>query len=202
MADEEVTFTEAGKVATGFSFPYVAKYAASAGAITYSGAMELARGVNVTPSPTTSDENKFYANNQEAESAGGKFTGGTVKLTVDGLLTKAERFILGLPEADSDGWTAYGDDAKAPYVGIGYITRWMSGGVESWQPTIIVKAKFQQPEKSAATQEDAIDFQTQELTADMFRGDDAKHNWKYMGKDYATEAEALDALKKKLGVKA
>lgn len=131
MADEEVTFTEAGKVATGFSFPYVAKYAASAGAITYSGAMELARGVNVTPSPTTSDENKFYANNQEAESAGGKFTGGTVKLTVDGLLTKAERFILGLPEADSNGWTAYGDDAKAPYVGIGYITRWMSGGVES-----------------------------------------------------------------------
>ena len=83
MADEEVTFTEAGKVATGFSFPYVAKYAASAGAITYSGAMELARGVNVTPSPTTSDENKFYANNQEAESAGGKFTGGTVKLTPD-----------------------------------------------------------------------------------------------------------------------
>ena len=36
----------------------------------------------------------------------------------------------------------------------------------------------------------------------MFRGDDAKHNWKYMGKDYATEAEALDALKKKLGVTA
>ena len=195
-----VTFTQAGKVATGFSFPYVAKYAANEGVITFSDAMELARGVSVNVSPTTSDANKFYANNQEAESGPNRFTGGTATLTVDGLLVAAERFIMGLPAAGEDGWTAYGDSAQIPYVAIGYIARFMSGGVESFTPTILVKTKFQQINSDYATQEEEIDWQTQELTADLFRGDDLNHSWKYLGTDYATEAEALAALRTKLGV--
>ena len=196
----DVTFTKAGKVATGFSFPYVAKYAANEGVITFSDAMELARGVSVNVSPTTSDANKFYANNQEAESGPNRFTGGTATLTVDGLLVAAERFIMGLPAAGEDGWTAYGDSAQIPYVAIGYIARFMSGGVESFTPTILVKTKFQQINSDYATQEEEIDWQTQELTADLFRGDDLNHSWKYLGTDYATEAEALAALRTKLGV--
>lgn len=195
-----VTFTKAGKVATGFSFPYVAKYAANEGAITFSDAMELARGVSVNVSPTTSDANKFYANNQEAESGPNRFTGGTATLTVDGLLVAAERFVMGLPAAGEDGWTAYGDSAQIPYVAIGYIARFMSGGQESFTPTILVKTKFQQINSDYATQEEEIDWQTQELTADLFRGDDLNHSWKYLGSDYATEAEALAALRTKLGV--
>lgn len=195
-----VTFTKAGKVATGFSFPYVARYAANEGAITFSGAMELARGVSVNVSPTTSDANKFYANNQEAESGPNRFTGGTATLTVDGLLVAAERFIMGLPAAGEDGWTAYGDSAQIPYVAIGYIARFMSGGQESFTPTILVKTKFQQINSEYATQEEEIDWQTQELTADLFRGDDLNHSWKYLGADYATETEALAALRTKLGL--
>ena len=195
-----VTFTKAGKVATGFSFPYVAKYAANEGVITFSNAMELARGVSVNVSPTTSDANKFYANNQEAESGPNRFTGGTATLTVDGLLVAAERFVMGLPAAGEDGWTAYGDSAQTPYVAIGYIARFMSGGQESFTPTILVKTKFQQINSEYATQEEEIDWQTQELTADLFRGDDLNHSWKYLGADYATEAEALAALRTKLGV--
>lgn len=195
-----VTFTQAGKVATGFSFPYVARYAVNEGVITFSDAMELARGVSVNVSPTTSDANKFYANNQEAESGPNRFTGGTATLTVDGLLVAAERFIMGLPAAGEDGWTAYGDSAQIPYVAIGYIARFMSGGVESFTPTILVKTKFQQINSDYATQEEEIDWQTQELTADLFRGDDLNHSWKYLGTDYATEAEALAALRTKLGV--
>ena len=195
-----VTFTKAGKVATGFSYPYVARYAANEGAITFSGAMELARGVSVNVSPTTSDANKFYANNQEAESGPNRFTGGTATLTVDGLLVAAERFIMGLPAAGEDGWTAYGDSAQIPYVAIGYIARFMSGGVESFTPTILVKTKFQQINSDYATQEEEIDWQTQELTADLFRGDDLNHSWKYLGGDFETEAAALTALRTKLGV--
>ena len=195
-----VTFTKAGKVATGFSFPYVAKYAANEGVITFSNAMELARGVSVNVSPTTSDANKFYANNQEAESGPNRFIGGTATLTVDGLLVAAERFIMGLPAAGEDGWTTYGDSAQTPYIAIGYITRFMSGGVESFTPTILVKTKFQQINSDYATQEEEIDWQTQELTADLFRGDDLNHSWKYLGADCATEAEALTALRTKLGV--
>lgn len=188
---------EAGKVVTGFSEPWVAKYSASGG---YSDAMKLARGVSVDISPSASDSNKFYADNQEVESAPKHFTGGTLNLTVDGLLIAAERFLMGLPTTDTDGFTAYGDSMKTPYVGVGYIVRYMSGGVESFVPTIIVKAMFDIPEGSASTQEEEIDWQTQQLSANIFRGDDANHNWKYVGKDYATEAEALTALKTKLGV--
>ena len=195
-----VTFTKAGKVATGFSYPYVARYAANEGAITFSSAMELARGVSVNVSPATSEANKFYANNQEAETGPNRFTGGTATLTVDGLLVAAERFIMGLPAAGEDGWTAYGDSAQIPFVAIGYIARFMSGGVESFTPTILIKAKFQQINSDYATQEEEIDWQTQELTADLFRGDDLNHSWKYLGGDFETEAAALTALRTKLGV--
>ena len=49
----------AGKVCTGFSLPYVALYNNG----TYTSGQKLARGVDVTVSPESSDDNKFYADN-------------------------------------------------------------------------------------------------------------------------------------------
>lgn len=187
-----------GKVATGFSMPRVAKYEATGTTVTYSGVMPLARGVDVSLSPESSDENIFYADNKNAESAAGEFTGGTVSLTVDGLLLTAKRFIYGLPTVTGD-WTAFGDDMEVPYVGIGYITRYMSDGVTTYVPTVIAKTRFTLPEMEAATQEDEIDWQTQALEATIFRGDDANRTWLFEGKDYTTEADALTALDAKLG---
>lgn len=189
----------AGRVATGFSKPYVARYSNNGGAIKYSGARQLARGVEVTLSPESSDDNTFYADNQAAENAGGVFTGGEVSLTVDGLFTASKQFIFGLPDADADGWTPVGDSASTPYIGIGYITRYMSGGVTSYVPTILCKTKFSLPEESASTQEDEIDWQTQELTATLMRDDSSNHNWKFEGASFDTETEAEAALVKKLG---
>ena len=189
-----------GKVCTGFSKPYVAKYSASGGVISYSEARPLARGVSVDIAPNTSDDNKFYADNVEAESASGIFTGGTVTVTVDGLFKSAEKMIMGLPDADADGFTAYGDSQKAPDLGFGYIARYMSDGVTTYVPTVLVKIKFNQPESKANTQEENIDWQTQDLTATIMRGEDSNHNWKYLGTEYNTEAEAEQALKAKLGV--
>ena len=111
----------------------------------------------------------------------------------------AERFIYGLPAADQQGWTAFGDNIDIPYVGIGYITRYMSGGVTKFVPTVIAKARFALAEKSAATQEDEIDWQTQALEASIFRSDDANRTWIFEGQDYETEALAEDALMTKLG---
>jgi phi13 family phage major tail protein len=185
----------AGKVCTGFSLPYVALYNNGA----YTSGMKLARGVDVNVAPEASDDNKFYADNHEAENASGTMNGGTVDLTVDGLLTAAEKLIMGLPAAVSD-WTAYDDDQQIPYVGIGYIARYMSDGVTTYVPTVIVKAKFAQIESSAATQEEDIDWQTQSLSATMYRGDDAKHTWKYVGEDQETEEAAEALLKAKLGI--
>ena len=196
-----VTQGAAGKVATGFSFPWVALYAASEGTITFSSAMELARGVDISIDVDEPSDNDFWANNQMAESAPGKFTGGTANLTVDGLLIAARRLIQGLPTAGQDGWTAVGDTAQAPYVAIGYIVRFMSGNVESWTPTILVKTKFNPFADAAATEDQGeIDWQTQALTAKIFRGDNATHDWCWIGDDFATEAAALAAMKTKLGV--
>lgn len=187
-----------GRVITGFSQPYVALYSESGGTISYSSGQILARGVNVSLSLDAADDNNFYADNVIAESATGMFGGGTCTLTVDGLLTAAEKLILGLPTADGDGWTAYGDAASIPYVGLGFIVRYMSDGVTSYVPVILNKVKFKMPGLSAATQEDEIDWQTQELEATIMRDDSSDHNWKLVGAGQATEAAAAAMIVAKL----
>lgn len=190
----------AGKVITGFSKPWVATYTVNEGVVTYSNAQVLARGVEVSISPESTEDNNFYADNVLAESDSGRFTGGELTLTVDGLLIAAERLIMGLPEAGEDGWTAYGDDQNAPNVGVGFIVRYMSDGVTTYVPIVLAKVKFNQIELTAATQEEEIDWQTTELSGTVMRGEDSNHSWKYIGADVATEAAAEDALKAKLGV--
>ena len=188
----------AGRVTTGFSKPWVARYSATGNTVSYSGLMELARGVDVSIEPDSADDNKFYANNVEAETASGLFAGGTVTVTVDGLFVAAEKFISGLGDP-VNGWTAYGSGVSSPYIGLGFIVRYMSDGVTSYQPFILPKVKFNTVPTSAATQEDEIDWQTQQLTASINRDDTADQAWKYIGDSFATEAEAEVALKEKLG---
>lgn len=186
----------AGKVCTGFSLPYVALYAESTGTISYSSGQKLARGVSVTATPETTDDNNFYADNVLAESAPGEFTGGTINLTVDGLLAAAERLIMGLPAANtSDGFTHYGDDQSIPDVGIGFVARYQSGGSVTYTPIIFPRAAFNLIENNAETQEDSIDWQTQELTATIKRAEDANRNWKYVGGDETSEAAAEAKIK-------
>ena len=184
----------AGKVLTGFSLPYVALYAESNGTITYSSGQKLARGVEMTISPETSDDNTFYADNQSAESASGTFTGGTLSVTVDGLFDTAEKLIYGLPAASSN-WYSYDDDQAVPYVGFGAIARYMSDGVTTYTAIVLPKVRFNALELSAATQEDEIDWQTQALEATIFRADDAKHTWRKLSEPQTTEAAAEALIK-------
>lgn len=191
----------AGRVCTGFSKPYVAKYAASGGVVTYSDGMLLARGVDVEIEPdTASDDNIFYADNVAAETVGGTFTGGTVTLTVDGLLDAARRLVLGLPAAGTDGFMAYGDDQNIPNVGIGFVARYMSDGVTTYVPVVLAKCRFNEPAINAATQEEEIDWQTEELEAAVMRDDSANHVWKYLGTEQSSEADAEAKIKTKLNI--
>ena len=185
----------AGKVLTGFSLPYVALYAESNGTITYSSGQKLARGVEMTITPESGgDDNIFYADNQSAESASGAFAGGTLSLTVDGLLDTAEKLVYGLPAASGD-WYSYNDDQAVPYVGFGAIARYMSDGVTTYTAIVLPKVRFNALELSAATQEDEIDWQTQALEATIFRADDAKHTWRKLSEPQATEAAAEALIK-------
>ena len=198
----------AGKVCTGFSKPYVAIYTNNGGNVTYSKGQILARGVSVSIEPEVADDNTFYADNIAAETSPGVFTGGNVTLTVDGLLQEAEQLILGLPtpeeitvgESEKVEVLAYGDGMNIPYVGIGFIVRYQSDGVESFSPVVLTKARFQTPSSDAETQEEEINWQTQELTATLMRDDTPNHNWKKVAADQSTEDGAETVLKAMLGV--
>lgn len=183
-----------GQVTIGFSKPYVAKYAAENGQITYSNGQPLARGVEVNVDPESSEANNFYADNNVAESEAGTFTGGKFSLVVDGLLIAAERTIMGLPEA-VEGLTAYNDDQKKPYCGIGFIRKTRRDGVDYWIPYILVKTRFDEIPTAAETKGETIDWQTQDLSGSIFRGDDAKHTWRYIGDPCETEAAAEAVIK-------
>lgn len=193
----------AGKVCTGFSFPFVAKYSVAGGKVSFSEGMPLARGVKVSISPDVADSNIFYADNSAAESEDGVFTGGTVKLTVDGLTQKAERFVYGLPEPVEVSYgenqkammTKHGTNAKPPYLGIGVVVRYQSAGVTTYVPLILVKAKFKTSGTEAATQEEKKNWQTQDLEATLHRDDTETADWKWVGEDLSSESEAVAIIK-------
>lgn len=189
-----------GRVITGFSKPYVAKYTANGSTVTYSEGMILARGVSVSLAPESADDNNFYADNVVAESAGGVFTGGTATLTVDGLNPAARSLAMGLAEANTEGWIEDGDSTEAPYLAVGYIVRYMSGGDVIYVPTVLAKTKMAIPAEEAATQEDQIAWQTTAIDFTLMRDDTENHTWRYIGADCATEAAAVAALKTKLNI--
>ena len=186
-----------GRVITGYSMPKVAVYTYSNDAVTYSDLMPLARGVSVSMDVETSDSSDFYADNVLAESAGGRFTGGTVTLTVDGLKDAARKLIQGLPAettvtVDSKQVKVldYDDRQVVPYVGIGFVVRYMENGVTSYVPVVLTKCIFDVDTIEASTQEDTIDFQTTDLSATIARDDTTNHLWRRIGEAQTTEADA------------
>lgn len=82
-----------GGVRIGFSEPYVAIYSHNGNDISYANGQKMARGVSANLTSSSNGSSKFYADNVEAESAAGKFTGGTLALTVDGLALEADKLM-------------------------------------------------------------------------------------------------------------
>ncbi len=199
-----------GKVATGFSKPYVATYVNTSGVVSYENGMPLARGVEVSMDIETNDDNNFYADNVLAERAATIFQSGTVTLTVDGLKKAARNLISGTTATTSvtpsgSGSTAvsvdvYDDTQVVPYVGIGFIVRYMENGVTTYAPYMLRKCMFTEPGIEASTQEEEIDFQTQELEASIMRDDASNHAWQWIAADQTTEEAAENVLKAMLGI--
>ena len=190
-----------GRVLTGFSLPYIALYSESSGTVSYSSGQILARGVSVSLDVNSaSDDNIFYADNVAAETVAGTFTGGTATLTVDGLKDAAEKLLLGLPAADAAGFVHYGDSASIPYVGVGFICRYMSAGSTEYVPVVLTKCRASMPNLSANTQQADIEWQTQELSFNVLRDDSANHDWKMVGTALTTEALAEAKVKTALGI--
>ena len=190
-----------GKVITGYSMPIVAKYAYSQGTISYTDKTPLARGVEVDMEVEIGDATNFFADNTISESVAGQFNGATATFTVDGLKDTARDLIAGLVTsttiiANSSTVTAkvYDDLQVIPYVGIGFVVRYMENGVTTYAPVILPKAQFSPESLKAATQGESVDFQTTELQATIMRADDANHSWKIIAEDQTTEAKAVAVI--------
>ena len=187
-----------GRVITGYSKPKVALYSATGNTVTYSEVQDLARGVDVSIEPETADSNDFYADNVLAETASGQFSGGTLTMNVDGLKDDARKLIMGLPTATevtvgSETVDVYDYDNRQviPYVGVGFVVRYMEDGVTSYMPVVLPKVQFAVEGLDAATQEDEIDWQTQELTATIMRDDTTEQRWRRVAAAQTTEAKAV-----------
>lgn len=196
----------AGKVITGYSHPYVAKYSAAGTTITYSERQELARGVNVTVTPSNSGVVKWYANNVLSEIGASIFTGGTVAFECDQPKTAAAKVIEGTPETSKitvDGnsveVTEYDDRQTKNYVGAGFIVRAQEDGAVTYTPVVLTKILFSDTALSAATQAEGLSFQDTTLNADIFSDDSEHHAWKRVAADQETEAAALKILIAMLG---
>lgn len=203
----DIQFFANGKVITGYSKPYVALYNYNGGDITYSGGLPLARGVDVSVDAESGDGVNFYADNVIAESVGGVFTGANITMTVDGLKAAARKLIMGLPDAESItvgdntyNVVKYDDRQQIPYVGIGFVVRYMENGLTTYTAVIFKKAAFNVDGLEAATQEEEIEFQTTELEATLMRDDSQYHEWKNLVEELPTEAEAETVIKNILNI--
>ena len=191
-----------GKVVTGFSKPYVALYDSNNGNPQYTSGQVLARGVSASVESTSGNGVNFYADNVNAESTGGIFTGATLTLVVDGLKDAARKLIMGLPNAEpitvgtsSVDVYSYDDRQVIPYVGIGFIVRYMEAGVTTYAPIFFPKAAFSVEGLEAETQEEEISFQTTKLSATLMRDDSTNHAWRKIAVDQTSETAAEDVLK-------
>lgn len=197
-------------VTTGYSLPYVAKYANVDTTVTYSEGMALARGVSLSIEVEAADDNMFYADNVVAETESGRFTSGSATVTVDGLANDAATLIFGLPDPESVQvnetpveMQGYGEAMNPPYVGFGCVRQTMHKGKTQYWPIILPKIKFAVPSEEMTTRGESIEWQTQELSAVVERDDTAAKNWKRVSATgFDTEAEAFAVVTTILGPKA
>lgn len=198
-----------GKVIIGYSFPRVAKYASNEGVITYSNGMPMARGVSVNFSPENGDDSAWYADNVQAENAGSTFNGGTVTFTSDSVKDAARRLIFGLPKAETlevDGKSYqvdnFDDRQEIPYIGAGFVVKYMEQGAISYAAFILPKIQFRNEPLEAETQGESIDFQTSDYEASLMRDDSEHHAWKKVIDNIASEAEAVAVIDQLLNIQA
>lgn len=193
-------------VGTGYRHPMFAEYSESGGSVTYTDLASLGRGVSMEWDIEVADDNNFYADDIVAEAIGGFFQSGSGTAVIDGLDETTAKKILGLAATrtetiggESVVVQGYGDSTP-PYLGLGFIRREMMNGTTYYKPVIFPKVRFSMPSGSAATQEESIDWQTQELSFTIFRDDTSNKEWMITPKTSMTsETDAINFVRVMLG---
>lgn len=193
----------------GLSKPYVAVYAESGGAVSYTKGTVLGGAVEFSASIESGDDNNLYADNKIQETDR-TFAGGSLSITTDDLTQEASALILGMTAkpvtvtgitSESLTELVYDDDATTPYLGFGVIVKKKKGGVYKYRAVVFTKIMFNVPEDAATTQGDSIEWKTPVLEATIMRDDSEKHVWKREA-TLESEADAEKYIKHCLGISA
>lgn len=187
----------------GLSYPLFAKYANSAGTVTYSEAKLVGHAIEMDITVDTADDNNLYGDNMIVESDSGTFSSGTLTLTTSELTPDVSKWLLGAKEVDRTvGSTTvsevvFDDDLAPIYCGFGGIIKHRINGATKWQPIVLTKIQPHIPDDAATTQEDEIEWQTHELEFGIFRDDQSSanynHPWKLMPAELMDTESAAQA---------
>ena len=179
----------------GLSKPRGAIYNASGSTVTYATSQLIGKYTGFTLSIESSDDNNLYADNAVAETDP-MFNGGTATLTTDDLAPAVMASMFGLASEAIDTttadslWYVWNDTQTIPYMGIGGVIKRKLGGVISYQAFVLPKVQFVNPALALSTQGQTITWQTQDITANIFRSDSSDHRWFMMSSMFDTEDEA------------
>lgn len=188
----------------GLSIPIVAEYEHKGnGVVAYTNPAIADHAVEYSVEIETQESNDLAADNRVKESAPKTFTKGTLNLTTADLPAELAMQISGLKmeERQINGKTVeevvYDDDANPPYLGFGIIEEHQIDDVTMYKPIVLAKVKFSTPGLAATTRDKEIDWQTQEISADIYRSDrvDEKYNhpWQFSPKTWMTTEEEAKA---------
>ena len=181
----------------GISKPYVATYSNTSGTSTYSSGVVMGKSTTATLTIDGSDANILYADNGPAESAV-TFGGATLTVGTDDIYEDSARVFLGI-NAGEDGEIVYDDTQEIPYVGIGFIVKKQQSGTTYYQGVIFPKAKANNPDFSANTQGESIEWQTPEISFSIMKDDTSTRVWQ-RNKLFETEALAEAYIKAFLNI--
>lgn len=188
----------------GLSKPFFAIYAADGTTVSYTGGGVLGKYTALDIELNNGD-NKFYADNGVAETDD-TFGGGTVTITTDDLRPAALLSALGvISEAitgagEGAAWLVNNDNQSIPFIGLGGIAKKKVDGAIKYVGIVLDKIQLRNPSESFVTQGETIEWQTTELTGDIYRSDKATHDWKRVTTLLDTEAAAETAVKAYLGI--
>lgn len=192
---------------------FCAKYNNNNGTVSYSDGGLMSKVTKVNINVDAGGDNDFYADNAIDETDN-TFAGGDYSVTPNDLTQAASKLILGVQSQDLTGTNAiegitdedaeelvYDDRQNTPFLGIGNIIKVRRGGADKYRAVILTKTKFSVPAEAAETQGKDINWQTNDLTAKIFRDDTEHHAWKKEA-TFSTEAQAEAYIRARLNIPA
>ena len=192
----------------GLAYPFYAIYSNNGSTVTYSDGGEAGAYTEINLNLNDASDNDFYANDGIKETDPG-FAGGSVEITTDDLRPAIAKALLGLHEVaisttglttTSPKWMDFDDSQNIPFVGFGGRIKKKVDGNIKYVAFAFPKIKFRNPPIAATTQGEQIEWQTQQLTADIFRSDASDHKWFRMSSLLDTDADAIKVVKDFLNI--